>query len=210
MALNTARLDEVASTQGLGKSAFRYLPDTGENDVARQALERLGAPQRPQPLYLSRSGPDPDPFVTLLPGLVRSFDWVGDSLLFTHLEALTGSAVFELVAILAADQESTLVLVDQPSMIFADDPTPPLSAVALRLGSTGGTAVVAWGEGAPPSSSQSRTLHGTRACDAWLAFAAVIAAGEVAAGEVVILHTRGEAQEGWVVLEVEEPPLWLP
>ncbi len=196
----------AAEDRGVPADMLSYLPDVPDNDVAEQALTLLGPPLGSQPLYMSRSGGEADPFVTMLPRLIHPRDWVSDALVLTHLEALTGSAVFDFLAWSLNDGPATVLLVDQQVVTLTDQPKDPLTAIALRFGASGAR-VSAWGLGAPPSLDRGRTFHGTRSCDAWLGFALAVAAHEVAAGDVVVLHTAGDAQEGWVRLDMDRVPI---
>jgi 3-oxoacyl-[acyl-carrier-protein] synthase III len=45
-------------------------------------------------------------------------------------------------------------------------------------------------------------LTGAGPCDTWLALHTALRAGRIAAGDRVLLRTRGPRREGWVLLEV--------
>jgi hypothetical protein len=129
-------------------------------------------------------------------------------LVLTHLEAVTGSAVFDFLTWSVHARGATVLLVDQQNVALADDPPDALSAVALRVGVDGGGARVAeYGVGPPPEPAGCRTFPGTRNCDAWLGFANALDAGEITVGDPVVLHTIGEAQQGWVRLDIGSLPV---
>jgi hypothetical protein len=200
---------EAAERLGHPRDALAYLHDTPDNDVAAQALALLGPARSAQPLYVSRSGGETDPFTAMLPRLVRDHDWVSDSLVLTHLEALTGSAVFEFLTWSLRGGHATVLLVDQELVAYAELARPSLTAVALRVGGTTGARVTGWGAGTPPADAgeTSRTFGGTRACDAWAEFSQALAADLIVVDDTVLLHTVGAVQEGWVRLSIDELPL---
>lgn len=204
-----SNLGTIADRLGLSMSDLRYLHDDRVHGVAHHALACFDAVAGPQPLYVSRSGGEIDPFIAFLPTLVREHPWVTDALVLTHLEVLSGSAVFEFLSWAVTPVGATVLLVDEQVVATVSDPPPSLAAVALRVGTDGsGTRVSRWGAGPPPTPAGGVRLTGTRACDAWLEFATAVAHGGIGSGDVVILHMRDDVQEGWVLLEVEEPPVW--
>lgn len=175
-------------------------------DVSSRALAALGRPAVPgQPVYLVRPEPESEPFVATLARLVHELDWpAGDDLGVTHLEELGGVLVFELLSWLVDPAVgATVLVVDEP--LFADSADCPstVSAIALRVGAGDGPIrVLDWGEGAPVTIAAHVFFTGTGPCDAWLALHAALRAGRIAAGDRVLLRTRGPRREGWVLLEI--------
>ncbi|GAB3465378.1 hypothetical protein [Actinophytocola sediminis] len=176
-------------------------------DVAERALAALGRLDHPEPFYLVRSGPGPDPFVAMLPSLVHQFPWLGDDLGITHLDELGGLALFGLLSwSVPAGGGAIALVVDQPVYV-PDDHTPAtVSAVALRVHrGAGPVRVTAWAEGPPPVAalaSVSAVFSGPGPCDAWLALHEALRSGTVRDGDRVLLRAgRGDA-EAWGQLEI--------
>ncbi|HEY4023721.1 MAG TPA: hypothetical protein VGM75_33910 [Pseudonocardiaceae bacterium] len=195
----------VAALDEIPVERMAVLPDSPE-DVASHALAAIGAPANSQPLFLFRSGPDPDPFVAMLSRLVHSADWVSEDYGITHLDELAGVALLALLS-WAADPVvgATALVLDQP--VFVDTEAPPKSmlAVALRISGAGPLRVLANAEGAVPEAVRADAVHrfnGTGPCDAWVGLHAGLRSGLVGDGDRVLLHTCGGVREGWALLEV--------
>jgi hypothetical protein len=203
----------VAGLREVGLDRVAVLePSPDGVDVSSRALAALGRPVvAGQPVYLVRPEPEAgQPFVATLARLVHELDWpAGDDLGVTHLEELGGVLVFELLSWLVDPAVgATVLIVDEP--LFADSADRPstVSAVALRIGAGGGPIrVLDWGEGTPGAVAAHVFLTGTGPCDAWLALHAALRAGRIAAGDRVLLRTRGPRREGWVLVEVPDVTL---
>lgn len=197
--LPLARL--VAEAGGIPLERIWMLAADGGADLATHALASLGAPAAGEPLFLVRSGPLRDPYVVELARLVHEADWPGEDLGITHLDELGGTVVFDLLD-WAVEGGATALICDEPQYTDALADRVPLAAVALRLRrGRGPLRVLGSGEGAPGSGFRGLTFPGSRACDSWIALHAALAAGEIADGEKVLLHTRGPAREGWLAME---------
>jgi hypothetical protein len=176
-------------------------------DVTARAVAQLGAPPQPQPLYLVRSGPEPDPFVAMMPRLVHGLDWVTEDLGITHLDEVGGVGVLELLR-WSADPALgvTVVLVDQPVFVDAERPPKSVLAVAFRVSwGSGPLRVLDAAERAVPASVLDAAMHrfgGAGPCDAWIGLHAGLRSGIVGDGERVLLHTSGGGREGWVSLDI--------
>ncbi|MFS8098616.1 hypothetical protein LFM09_15905 [Lentzea alba] len=204
-------VENIADRLGVSATDLRYLRLDQDGSVADRALSRVTAVADPQPLYVARSGIETDPFVAFLPTLVHDHPSVTDALVLTHLEALSGSAIFEFLSWSMSPAGAALLLVDEQVVTTESALPPKLSAVAMRVHpGPGGTQVSAWGTGSPPTSKGSVHITGRRSCDAWLGFTRAVASDDVRAGDVVVLHTRDDAQEGWVQLQVDALPVLLP
>jgi hypothetical protein len=175
-------------------------------DVSSRALAALGRPAVPgQPVYLVRPEPESEPFVATLARLVHELDWpAGDDLGVTHLEELGGVLIFELLSWLVDPAVgATVLVVDEPLFVDGAHRPSTVSAVALRVGAGDGPIrVLDWGEGAPAATAAHVFLTGAGPCDTWLALHTALRAGRIAAGDRVLLRTRGPRREGWVLLEV--------
>ncbi|MFJ5048592.1 hypothetical protein [Streptomyces sp. NPDC088719] len=182
------------------------LADAGDFLIVQRALTALGPPpQRPQTLYVVRSGPLLDPMVAPLAATVHTLGWPGDEVGVSHLEEQGGALVFDLLAwTIPEDAGATLIIVDDPA--YVDDATekPAFAAVSLRLSRAGALHVVACGEGAPPG-AHPHTFSGTGPCDPWLDLYAALACGAIQRGESVLLRTTGQERQGWVLLEAARP-----
>jgi hypothetical protein len=174
-------------------------------DVGSLALATLGVPTEPQPLFLVRSGPLRDPYVAALAQLVHESGWPGEDFGITHLDELGGTAVFDLLEWAVDDGAAATALVcDEP--VFADSlhGTQPVAAVALRVRrGPGPLRVHGSGEGAPHAGVRDarHRYTGSRPCDGWLALHAAAAAGRIADGDRILLHTQGPHRQGWLLLE---------
>jgi hypothetical protein len=204
------QVEGIAERFGLCPADLRYLSAEHQiQDAGELVLEQLGERAEPQPLYVTRSGGEPDPFISSLASLTHRHSWVRDELVLTHLESLAGSAVFAFLAWAITPAGATVLMLDKPPMMVVGKPVPMSTAVGVRIDTAGGgTRVSGWGVGAPPQGTRGVRLEGTRSCDAWHAFASAVTDGQVAAGDHFVLHTRDDVQEGWVTLEVVTPPAW--
>jgi hypothetical protein len=178
-------------------------------DVAERALAGLGPVDPPEPFYLVRSGPGPDPFVAALPGLVHQFAGLGDDLGITHLDELGGLAVFGLLSwSVPAGRGAVALVVDQPVYVPGDEKPAAVSAVALRIRrGDGPVRVSAWGEGAPPVSAlagAAAVFRGPGPCDAWLALHAALRLGFVNDGDRVLLRAGDDDRAAWAQLEIHD------
>jgi hypothetical protein len=174
-------------------------------DVSAEALAALGAPGQPHPLVLVRSGPLRDPLTAALAGLVHESGWAGEDLGLTHLEELGGSLVFGLLDWALPAAGGTVLVCDEP--LCGDDRCGPprYAAVGLRLRrGDGPLRVLGCGEGPPDARDGELRFTGVGPCDAWLALHAALAAGRVADGTPVLLHTRSARREGWLRLAVTD------
>jgi hypothetical protein len=176
-------------------------------DVAERALRRLGRVDPPEPFYLVRSGPGPDPFVAMLPNLVHQFPWLGDDLGITHLDELGGLALFGLLSWSVPSGSGAIALViDQPVYVPGDQAPASVSAVALRVRrGDGPVRVASWGEGPPPVTvlaSVAAVFGGPGPCDAWLALHDALRSTAVRDGDRVLLRAGGGGREAWAQLEI--------
>ncbi|BBA96688.1 hypothetical protein RVR_2103 [Actinacidiphila reveromycinica] len=200
----------VAELKGIPAHRLEMLTDPGDGkDVSTLALAALGAPPEPQPLFYVRSGPLPDPYVATLARLVHEAGWAGPDTGVTHLDELGGTLVFDLLAWAADPVAGATALICDEEM-FADARTglEPATAVALRVRrGPGPLEVLALGEGAPGphALAADHRFGGPRACDGWTRLGAALDSGSIAAGERVLLHTRGPHREGWLLLRAADP-----
>ncbi|SFC88425.1 hypothetical protein [Streptomyces aidingensis] len=205
---------------GIPVAALRLLvPDRGP-DVSALALTALGGDARDEPLYYVRSGPQRDAVASPLSGLVHRLDWAGDDLGITHLEELGGTLVLDLVAWTLESGSAAVLICDEPAFTGTSpgtfpgtspgdgDGRPVPAAVALRLRrGSGPLQVLDCGEGAPAGAADSagHLFTGRGPCDAWLAAHRALAAGQVTAGDTLLLHTKGPRREGWLTLRATDP-----
>jgi hypothetical protein len=191
-----------------------FLPDKEQYDVARLALERLGPSPVPQPLYLVRSDPDPDPFLASLPRLTSGRDWIHDELTLSHLGGSAGVGAFDFLRWSLTDAGATVLFVDQPPLCLAGSEPAAIQAVALRCGASPGPAsILAHGERTPPNAADvaaDRVFAGSGPCAAWLEFAQAAADGTLRAEDRVLLRCGGLDGEGWLLLQVHNPGAFAP
>ncbi|MCA1268676.1 hypothetical protein ACIPQH_24085 [Streptomyces rubiginosohelvolus] len=182
------------------------LADAGDFLIVQQALTALGPPpERPQTLYLVRTGPLLDPMVAPLAATVHALGWPGDEVGVSHLEEQGGTLVFDLLAwAIPEDAGATLVVVDDPAYVDDSTERPAFAAVSLRLARAGALRIVACGEGTPPG-AHAHTFSGTGPCDAWLGLYSALASGAIQRSERVLLRTTGRERRGWVLLEATRP-----
>ncbi|SFC88307.1 hypothetical protein [Streptomyces aidingensis] len=178
-----------------------------EDGVSALALAALGGDARDEPLFFVRSGPLRDAMVAELAGLVHRFRWKGDDMGLTHLEELGGILVLDLIG-WAVPAGATVLICDEPLYADARAGGARFSAVALRLRrGSGPLQVLDCGEGAPAGAADSagHLFTGRGPCDAWLAAHRALAAGQVTAGDTLLLHTKGPRREGWLTLRATDP-----
>ncbi|WP_165984848.1 hypothetical protein [Streptomyces sp. YIM 98790] len=181
--------------------------EDGVSALALAALAARGEDARDEPLFFVRSGPLRDAMVAELAGLVHRFRWEGDDMGLTHLEELGGILVLDLIE-WAVPAGATALICDEPLYADARAGGARFSAVALRLRrGTGPLQVVACGEGAPPGAPDTagHLFTGRGPCDAWLAAHQALAAGRIAPGDTLLLHTKGPRREGWLTLHATDP-----
>jgi hypothetical protein len=185
--------------------------DAADYAITWQALDVLGPPDHDQTLFLVRSGPVIDPMTAPLAATVHAVGWTGDDVGISHLEEQGGTQVFRLLDwAVPEDRGATVVIVDDPAYVDVQTEKPTFAAVALRLARTGALRVVASGEIArgaralPAASRHAHILSGPGACDAWLDLHAALSSGTVKQGELVLLRTVGEEQQGWLLLEASQ------
>ncbi len=184
--------------------------ETGEPDVSALALAALGPPEADQPLFFVRSGPLRDAKVAALARLVHEAGWAGEDVGITQLDELGGTIVFDLLdwAIDWAVPDgvgATVLICDEPLFADARQGGEFFAAIALRVRrGPGPLRVLGCGEGAPGSAEfgADQRYVGSGPCDGWVALRAALAAGEVADGDRVLLHTKGPLREGWLALHV--------
>ncbi|WNI18957.1 hypothetical protein [Actinacidiphila sp. ITFR-21] len=200
----------VADLNDIPLDRLEMLTDSGDTkNVSAMALAALGRPDRPQPLYYVRSGPLPDPYVATLARLVHEADWAGEDTGITHLDELGGTAVFDLLDWAVGEGPGATALVCD-EVLFADSRLGPVpaAAVALRVRrGPGPLEVLAVGEGTPgawPRNAADHRFTGRRACDGWIALGRALADGRIADGDRLLLHTRGEHREGWLLLRAAD------
>lgn len=198
----------------VARTGLAFLPDDEKYDVARLALDRLGASPGPQPLYLVRSDPDQDPFLASLPRLTSGRDWIYGELTLSHLARSAGVGAFDFLSWSLTDAGATVVLVDQPPLCLAGSEPAAISAVALRCSASPGPAsILAHGEYTPPDAldvAADRVFAGSGPCEAWLDFAQAATAGSLRAEDRVLLRCGGVDGEGWLLLQVHEPGALAP
>lgn len=199
----------IAELTGTPVEHLEMLVDQDDGkDVCALALDRLGLPPAPQPLYLVRSGPLADPYVATLSRLVENSGWAGSDVGITHLDELGGALAFDLLDwCVQSEVGATALIAHEP--LFADARTgpEPVCALGLRVGrGPGPLRVLGWGEGAP-SGEAAAARHrflGSTPCDGWLALCRALDDGVIHRADRVLIHTVGR-REGWLLLEAVEP-----
>jgi hypothetical protein len=175
--MSAANLGAVAEHAGIPPDRLRRLagPPDGAEPVDR-VLSAIGAPPAPQPVVLVQDAPDRDPFATTLPRLVHEARWpVTEEFTLTHLGADAAGALLDFLAWwMEPTVGATVILSHQPVLADADRLPRRLTAVALRLGSTGPLLIRDWRR------TGARRGH---ACEGWPDVYTVLQAGRLAAGE---------------------------
>jgi hypothetical protein len=188
--------------------------DAADYAATLRALDALGSPDDDHTLYLVRSGPVLDPMTAPLAATAHAAGWTGDDVGISHLGEQGGTQVFRLLDwVVPEDEGATVVIVDDPAYVAAQDEKPAFAVVALRLARTGALRVIASGEAsspaaALPAAADVRPVHifsGPGACDAWLHLHAALSSGAVGRGEIVLLRTVGDERQGWLLLEAARP-----
>ncbi|HEY8980270.1 MAG TPA: hypothetical protein VIU15_11875 [Streptomyces sp.] len=188
-------------------------PGGDEARLCAAALAALGPADDAESLYLVRSGPVLDAWVSMLARLVHEGDWQGEDLGLTHLGHLGGTAVFELLGWAVPDGAGASVLiVDEPPVRENAHWADRQAVVGLRLSRTpGALRIVDAGEGRPPRLPVPYSFAGPGPCDGWLALGEALSAGLVRAGDRVLLHTGdGPEPRGWVLLDAVDPGALVP
>jgi hypothetical protein len=182
--------------------------DAGDYATASRALDALGPPDEDQTLFLVRSGPVIDPMTAHLAATVHTVGWTGDDVGISHLEEEGGTQAFRLLDWAVPEgRGATVVIVDDPAYVDVQAEKPPFAAVALRLARTGALRVVASGkippaaQALPAQARRARTLSGAGSCGVWLELHTAVLSGTVRRGELVLLRTVGDKQQGWLLLE---------
>jgi hypothetical protein len=185
--------------------------DAADYALTVRALDTLGSADHDQTLFLVRSGPVIDPMMAPLAATTHAVGWTGDDVGISHLEEQGGTQVFSLLHwAVPGDRGATVVIVDDPAYVDVLADKPAFAAVALRLARTGALRVVASGQiplgarGLPAEARHAHILSGPGACDAWLDLHAAMLSGTVREGELVLLRTVGDEQQGWLLLEASQ------
>jgi hypothetical protein len=188
------------------------LADAEDYAIPWRALDALGPPDHDQTLFLVRSGPVIDPMTAPLAATLHAVGWTGDDMGISHLDEQGGTQVFSLLDwAVPEDRGATVVIVDDPAYVDVQAEKPTFAAVALRLARTGALRVVASGgialgvRALPAAARHAHILSGPGACDAWLDLHAALSSGTVKRGELVLLRTVGDEQQGWLLLEASQP-----
>jgi hypothetical protein len=178
--------------------------DSDQAELSDVVLAAVGVPADDQPLFLIRSGPLRDPMVTLLARIVFRSGWRGDDIGITHLDELGGTVGFELLDWAIPEDVATVLIADEPIFTDARTGSGRFAAVSMRVHrGPGPLRVLAAGEGAPGDFSDvDWRFVGIGPCDGWLDVHAALAAGDVADGSRILLHTKGSVREGWLLAEV--------
>lgn len=186
--------------------------DAGDYALTVRALDTLGSADHDQTLFLVRSGPVIDPMMAPLAATTHGVGWTGDDVGISHLEEQGGTQVFSLLDwAIPEDRGATVVIVDDPAYVDVQADKPAFAVVALRLARAGALRVVASGQTGlggrelPEEACHAHVLSGPGACDAWLDLHAALLSGTVSEGELVLLRTVGDEQQGWLLLQACQP-----